>query len=193
MGVGQSMSAGNLSSDVLAPPAGAASLASDRSGHVVQVYGLEQAGGPLPAVRRFRMNRDAPRAARHFVADTLAQWGSPPAESTLAVDAAIVATELATNAVVHAGSDFTIAVSRRPGTLRIAVRDTVPVGAPLRAALGHGLGVVSTVATSWGAEPLAAGGKEVWAELPCPPAGSPPAAGPPASSPPAGRLPAAPR
>jgi hypothetical protein len=165
------MSAGRSPSGVLAPPARAGSLASDRSGHVVQVYGLEAGGGTEPAaVRRFRMTRSAPRAARHFVADTLAQWGSPPAESALAVDAAIVATELATNAVVHACSDFTIAVSRPPGVLRIAVRDTVPVGAPLRAALGHGLGVVSTVATRWGTEELAAGGKEVWAELPCPPA-----------------------
>jgi hypothetical protein len=165
------MSAGNLMSGVLAPPARVASLASDRSGHVVQLYGVEAGGGPGPAaVRRFAMTRNAPRAARHFVADTLAQWGTAPAESTLAVDAAIVATELATNAVVHAGSDFTIAVSRAPGVLRIAVRDTVPVQAPLRAALGHGLGVVSTVADRWGTEELAAGGKEVWAELPCPPA-----------------------
>jgi MEDS: MEthanogen/methylotroph, DcmR Sensory domain len=125
------------------------------------------AGGP-EAVRGYLRSRGAPRAARHFVTGTLRQWGGPWDEAMLAVDAGIVATELATNAVLHARSDFTIAVSQRPGAVRIAVRDAVSAGLPPVAAPGHGLAVLEKVAARWGAEPLPAGGKQVWAELACP-------------------------
>jgi hypothetical protein len=131
------------------------------------------------AVRGFLRALGAPRAARHFVAGTLRQWGGPWAQGTFAVDAAIVATELAANAVLHARSDFTVTVARRPGAIRIAVRDGGPLGAPLAVAAGHGLDLVSTVAARWGAQPLAAGGKLVWAEL-AGPAESGPADGGPA-------------
>lgn len=120
------------------------------------------------AVRGFLMAQGAPRAARHFVADTLRQWGGPREGGTLAVDAAIVATELASNAVVHARSDFTVTVWRRLGAVRIAVRDDVFPAAPLRPAPGHGLGLVNSVATRWGVQSQAAGGKLVWAELAAP-------------------------
>jgi MEDS: MEthanogen/methylotroph, DcmR Sensory domain len=105
------------------------------------------------------------RAARHFVAGALRQRGGPWAAGPLAVDAAIVATELASNAVRHARSDFTVTVARRPGAIQIAVRDGEPLGAPLAVAAGHGLDLVNTVAARWGARSLAAGGKLVWAEL----------------------------
>jgi hypothetical protein len=116
------------------------------------------------AVRGFLVARGAPRAARHFVADTLRQWGGPWGQGPLAVDAAIVATELASNAVLHARSDFTVTVARRLGAIRIAVRDGEPLGAPLAVAAGHGLDLVNIVAARWGARPLA-GGKLIWAEL----------------------------
>jgi hypothetical protein len=128
------------------------------------------AAGPADggeAVRGYLRSRGAPRAARHFVAGTLRQWGAPWDDATLAVDAGIVATELATNAVLHARSEFTIAVSQRPGAVRIAVRDTLSAGLPLVAAPGHGLAVLDTVAARWGAQAQAAGGKLVWAELAC--------------------------
>jgi hypothetical protein len=122
------------------------------------------------AVRGFLMAQGAPRAARHFVAGTLRQWGRPWGGGTFAVDAAIVATELTANAVVHARSDFTVTLSRRLGAIRIAVRDAVPAAAGLRGAPGHGLGLVNTVAARWGVQALGARGKLVWAELACPPA-----------------------
>ncbi|HEY6478860.1 MAG TPA: ATP-binding protein [Streptosporangiaceae bacterium] len=121
----------------------------------------------LAAVRGFLMARGTPRAARHFVADTLRGWGEPWGEGLLAVDAAIVATELAANAVLHARSDFTIALSRRAGVVRIEVSDSAPLDGSLPAAAGHGLGLVGLVAR-WGARPRAAGGKLVWAEPPGP-------------------------
>jgi hypothetical protein len=126
------------------------------------------------ALRGFLLAQGAPRAARHFVADTLRQWGGPWSGDPLAVDAAIVVAELAANAVVHARSDFTVTVSRRPGAVRIAVRDDVPRAAPLQAAPGHGLGLVNTLATRWGVQSPAAGGKLVWAELAAPFEGSGP-------------------
>ena len=108
------------------------------------------------------------------MADTLRQWGGPWDGDPLAVDAAIVVAELAANAVVHARSDFTVTVSRRPGAVRIAVCDDVLLAAPLRAAPGHGLALVNTVATRWGVQSPAAGGKLVWAELAAPLDGSRP-------------------
>src|SRR5438874_1327182 len=49
-------------------------------------------------VQEFAPGVDAPRAARRFVVDVLRGWG----RDDLVVDAAIVLTELATNAVLHA-------------------------------------------------------------------------------------------
>ena len=141
-------------------------------GPLDQVCGLHSSviGSPVSgpaAVRGFLMARSAPRAARHFVADTLLGWGEPWGRGPLAADAAIVAAELAANAVRHARSDFTIGLSRRAGVVRIEVSDRAPLDGSLPAAARHGLGLVSMVAR-WGARPLATGGKLVWAELPGP-------------------------
>jgi anti-sigma regulatory factor (Ser/Thr protein kinase) len=120
---------------------------------------------PSQATRSFVNAYEAPRAARHFVADTL----RPLADPVLADDAAIVATELATNAVVHARSGFSVTVSCSATAVRISVRDTgalPPTDADeqLAAAAGHGLGLVESLASRWAAEPVQ-GGKIVWAEL----------------------------
>ena len=60
------------------------------------------------AVRSFPADRESAREARHFVLDLL---GSR-VDQAVAVDASIVAAELAANAVLHARSAFTGAVSR---------------------------------------------------------------------------------
>lgn len=117
------------------------------------------------AARTFGGTREDPRAARRFVLGMLDPWR----EEQLAADAALVVTELATNAVLHAGSAFSVSLALSPDALRISVGDTVPVGPPggdagLPAAPGHGLGVIAAMATRWGFETLA-GGKAVWAEL----------------------------
>ena len=154
----------------LTPPDEAARLGEVAALHSA-VLGSPAPGSPASgpeAVRSYLRSRGGPRAARHFVTGTLRHWGGPWDEANLAVDAGIVATELATNAVLHGRSDFTIAVAQRPGAVRITVRDTEAAGLPLVAVPGHGLAVVEKVAARWGAEPLAAGGKQVWAELACP-------------------------
>jgi hypothetical protein len=116
-------------------------------------------GQESEAARSFEMTYGAPRAARHFVVETLRSWGY----RALVDDAAIVATELAANAVVHARSAFSIAVTRSADTVRISVRDGSP-DAPLAPSRGHGLGLVAAVARRWASDPLA-DGKIVWAEM----------------------------
>ena len=105
------------------------------------------------------------RAARAFVVRTLSAWGEPgPSE-----DAALVVSELATNAVRHAGSPFRVSVSRRDSLVRVSVHDVgdgtpVPRRASPAATNGHGLGLVAAVSSSWGVDPVA-DGKIVWADL----------------------------
>lgn len=118
-----------------------------------------------PVIRSFEHSSRAPRDARHFVVDILKQWG----EAALAYDAAMVVTELATNAIVHARTGFTVTVSRSCDAIRVSVRDGLPAPGPDLAALlppaaGHGLGLVAAVACQWAAEPLP-DGKRVWADI----------------------------
>ena len=114
------------------------------------------------AVRGFPPHLDSAREARHFV---LGQLGSL-ADRALASDAAIVIAELAANAIVHARSTFTVAVSQAGDTVRIAVRDMVPLGDGERlvTAIGHGLDVVGKIVKRWAVEPLP-DGKVIWVEL----------------------------
>ncbi len=116
-------------------------------------------------VRSFVGTLNAPRDARQFVMDTLRQWGKEDVIS----DAALVVTELATNAVLHAQSEFTVVITPVPGAVRISVRDgdmSMPTqrDSPPEAFNGRGLGLVSALASHWAVE-LVPGGKEVWAEL----------------------------
>jgi len=118
-------------------------------------------------VRRFPGELASAREARHFV---LAALG-PRAQGGGGRDAAIVAAELAANAVRHARSPFTVTVSWLPRRVRISVQDQVSLdGVPLVARPGHGLHVVAQIAARWAVDPLP-GGKVVWAELPASAAG----------------------
>ena len=54
---------------------------------------------------------------------TLNAWGA----GDLAGDVALVVTELAANAIVHARSAFTVILSVHDDVLRISVRDAVPL------------------------------------------------------------------
>jgi MEDS: MEthanogen/methylotroph, DcmR Sensory domain len=124
------------------------------------------AGGVPGLSRAFAFSRDAPAAARHFAVDAVRRLGA----GDLADDTALVVTELAANAIVHAQSGFTVGI--RPGrdTLWISVSDAGPVpegsaGPGLPAAPLHGLGAVDMLARRWGVEPLGRTGKSVWVEL----------------------------
>ena len=125
---------------------------------------------PTPEVagesaRCFDATADAPGQARRFVAGAL-----PTSEPELSETAQLVVTELATNAVSHAKSAFSVAVSFRPEVMRIAVRDAgpddpIPRRPPAEATSGRGLLVVEAVARRWGVRRLPRG-KAVWVEIP---------------------------
>jgi hypothetical protein len=121
------------------------------------------AGGRALATRTFPAAAGSPRAARQFVLQTLGEWD----RERCADDAALVVTELATNAVMHAGSRFTVSVAASGDRVRVSVGDTSPfagTGPAMQAAPGHGLALVDAVAAAWDVQPLA-GGKAVWAEV----------------------------
>jgi hypothetical protein len=119
------------------------------------------ARGVPGAVRTFAFARDAPAAARHYTVGTVRDWGA----GDLADDAALVVTELAANAIVHAHSWFTVILSAGGDQLRISVRDAGPLGEPLVPVPLHGLGAVDALASRWGVESLGNAGKTVWVEL----------------------------
>jgi anti-sigma regulatory factor (Ser/Thr protein kinase) len=83
--------------------------------------------------------------------------------------ARLLTSELATNAVVHAGSGFELAIAESAGTVRIEVSDRngrmpEPRPADQVAPHGRGLQLIARLAASWGvvASPE---GKTVWFEL----------------------------
>jgi hypothetical protein len=123
------------------------------------------AHGTKSASRAFALSGDAPAAARHFAVDAVRRLGA----ADLADDTALVVTELAANAIVHAQTGFTVDLSAGPHVLRITVRDASPLppaSAPDLPALPlHGLGAVDALASRWGVERLGHSGKLVWVEL----------------------------
>ena len=104
--------------------------------------------------------------ARDFVRQTAAAWGLQRLEWVLQ----LVASELVTNAFLHARTKVNLRlIAEASGAVRIEVHDDNPrlpfvAAPPDEATSGRGLGVVATVSTSWGSEPLA-NGKVVWARL----------------------------
>jgi anti-sigma regulatory factor (Ser/Thr protein kinase) len=110
---------------------------------------------------------DAPRAARYFVIDTLQAWG---VETRLVDNAALVVTELTTNAMMHARSGSKVRISASRDAICIAVEDAA-TALPIQrsptalASSGRGLAMVAALSQQWGAE-LLDDGKVVWAELP---------------------------
>ncbi|WP_212994828.1 ATP-binding protein [Actinoplanes auranticolor] len=111
------------------------------------------------------------RAARDLVAQACHTWRLPDLRN----DAALIMSELVSNAVDHASTDFVVTVFRRGGRLHLAVRDgdsRYPLmdaaadtmrSAPV-AARGRGLRLVHAIAAAWGAVP-AHSGKVVWATV----------------------------
>ena len=103
--------------------------------------------------------------ARRFVAAALDALGAHGVQEV----AALLTSELVTNAVVHAGGAIRIRVAGGASTVRIAVEDTSPAKpqpreAGDRAVTGRGLNLVDQLAVRWGVDDVD-GGKVVWFEL----------------------------
>src|SRR4051812_37805784 len=114
----------------------------------------------------------AVRSARTFVSEQLSDFG----RTTLVDTAALAVTELATNVVLHARTDFTVSVDELdPGPVRVSVRDGSPsvpqVATPGPvSALGRGLRLIAELTDAWGVDRLAVDdpggpGKSVWFEV----------------------------
>lgn len=105
------------------------------------------------------------RRARAYVAERLDAAGLV----SLSDDAQLVATELLTNALLHAGPPVSVVVRVAGSSVDIVVHDPSRV-APARpwfaadAMTGRGLQLVEGLATDWGVR-LTDDGKVVWAEL----------------------------
>lgn len=106
------------------------------------------------------------RQARQFVSRTMTGWGVPGVID----EASIVVTELASNAVLHAGSAYEVRLSLNPQSVRIEVRDhgagTPEPRPPTESGeSGRGLFMVAALSASWGFESGSPGEKVVWSEL----------------------------
>jgi hypothetical protein len=82
---------------------------------------------------------------------------------------ALLTSELATNAVVHAKTPFDVTVETGPSIVRVLVRDGSHHGLKLatprrESEKGRGLGLVASLASDWGAD-IAPPGKTVWFEV----------------------------
>ena len=93
----------------------------------------------------------APRAAREFLRQTCAAWAN---EKSLPA-AAMVVTELVTNAVEHAGTPCRLGLALDRDGLEVSVRDFRPGPAPrprprpVEARRGRGLHLVASLADEW--------------------------------------------
>lgn len=115
----------------------------------------------LPATSR------AAAAARRFIREVCA---AADVDAEVCETAALLTSELVTNAVLHGGSRAVLDVRKPPPALRVTVRDDDPRlpaagdAPPLSAESGRGLLLVSRLADRWGVTSLD-GGKAVWFEL----------------------------
>src|SRR6478752_6275001 len=106
-----------------------------------------------PVVARFPPQRASVAAARQFVTDTLVAAGV----TSVLDEARLLVSELATNAVVHAATDFSVSVHLAAGRVYVEVRDGDTIGRadqrPTSTTLplgGQGLRIVGRLAGSWG-------------------------------------------
>jgi anti-sigma regulatory factor (Ser/Thr protein kinase) len=85
-------------------------------------------------------------------------------------DVALMISELATNALVHASSGFDVAIDRSTTLLRVSVSDrgdgTPEVHSPNSTEPhGRGLQIVEALSDEWGVIPYFAAGKTVWFQI----------------------------
>jgi anti-sigma regulatory factor (Ser/Thr protein kinase) len=104
-------------------------------------------------------------AARRFVAATLAAWDASAFEWA----ATTAASELTTNAVLHAGTAFTLSLRLDDDLLRLAVTDDSarlprPRSYGAQATTGRGMSLVRALSAAVGVETTAAG-KTVWCDV----------------------------
>lgn len=123
------------------------------------------AGAHLSETLWLQPRTDAPARARRWLAEWCAQWGCADVED----DAALLLSELITNAVVHARTTITVSARFSGNELRVAVADRQPGDVRPRTVVpsadnGRGLAIVQALSEEWGVQSLR-GGKFVWFTL----------------------------
>jgi len=107
---------------------------------------------------------------RAFVGASLLEHADGP----MVADMQLVANELATNALVHTGTPFSVALERDGRCIRLTVSDgssTIPVQNAPAGDLdqsGRGLAIVETLSSDWGVRVEPNGSKSVWASFDAP-------------------------
>ena len=114
---------------------------------------------------RFNAEPGSVPQAREFTRRLLHDWGA----DHLFDEASLVVTELAANAVLHAGSPYEVSLTLEDRVLRNEVADSdpaTPEPQPFSAVAesGRGIVLVSAVSASWGID-ARPDGKVTWAEL----------------------------
>ena len=120
---------------------------------------------PQRARRSFDAHPRSVAEARRFARGQLEEWGAPE----LCDSAALVVSELVTNAVVHTGTTTVVDLRLDAHSLRVEVEDqhpgrVLPTGLPTPSddsESGRGLGITSSLASSWGVEYTSVA-KRVW-------------------------------
>jgi len=115
-------------------------------------------------IETFEPEASSAAYVRRFVARTLSAWDVD------GDDVSVVANELATNAILHGRTLFSVRLDLDGDRCRVEIVDRNPrmpvLGATCSdATSGHGLGLVDALSARWGAE-ARADGKAVWCELP---------------------------
>jgi anti-sigma regulatory factor (Ser/Thr protein kinase) len=119
--------------------------------------------------RSFTPTPDSVASARHFVLDHIPQLSHETREQI-----SLIVSELATNAVLHAATPFTVALKLTEQTLTLEVTDSsrleaTPAEDPPAADQPHGRGllIVTQLAPKWGVTTNnVPSGKTVWVKLP---------------------------
>ena len=117
----------------------------------------------MSQARTFPNDTASVREARRYVLEVLGAIAQPAADAI-----ALMVSELATNAVRHTSSRFTVVADRTEEQIRVAITDDgsgSPVVRTPRPAdtSGRGLQIVEELASEWGVVPSVDGtGKTVW-------------------------------
>jgi serine phosphatase RsbU (regulator of sigma subunit)/anti-sigma regulatory factor (Ser/Thr protein kinase) len=136
------------------------------------------------AAAGFDPEPSAVATARCFVRDTLISWGLPGRDDVV-TDAVLLASELVTNAIVHAGTAVELTCRLNGATVEISVLDRHPArvipdppgaAADVARPSGRGLLLPAALSSSWGVT-YASAAKVIWFRLgPDVPAAGPPIA-----------------
>ncbi len=142
---------------------------------MMRYEGAAEGHGRIARMTVQRHDLQRVRQVRHFLGDVLRLWGL----DGLLDELQLLASEVVTNALIHAHSEVDMRLREYPDRIRVEVRDSdphppVPVPEPEAeeaaeepAESGRGLLIVDSVASAWGSSP-AGRGKTTWFEIEIP-------------------------